>query len=133
MDLATRARGMGIWDWDIDRNELLWDERMYRLYKVNKEDFSGAYEAWLARIHPDDREISDMFSKQAREGEKEYDTEFRIVWPDGTVRIIKAYGQIVREVERCAAGKARTRLVPHMGGGVHLPETILEAIREEAK
>jgi 2-oxoglutarate ferredoxin oxidoreductase subunit alpha len=40
------------------------------------------------------------------------------------------YGQIVLEVERCAAGKARTLLVPHMGGGVHLPRTILEAIRE---
>jgi 2-oxoglutarate ferredoxin oxidoreductase, alpha subunit (EC 1.2.7.3) len=40
------------------------------------------------------------------------------------------YGQIVLEVERCAGGKARTILVPHMGGGVHSPETILEAIRE---
>ncbi len=43
------------------------------------------------------------------------------------------YGQIVREVERCAAGKARVRLVPHMGGGVHLPEVILENVREEAR
>jgi len=43
------------------------------------------------------------------------------------------YGQIVLEVERCAAGKAKARLLPHMGGGVHLPETILEAIREEAR
>ncbi|MBC8511968.1 MAG: 2-oxoacid:acceptor oxidoreductase subunit alpha, partial [Dehalococcoidia bacterium] len=43
------------------------------------------------------------------------------------------YGQIVLEVERCAGGKARTMLVPHMGGGVHLPETILEAIREAAR
>jgi 2-oxoglutarate ferredoxin oxidoreductase subunit alpha len=43
------------------------------------------------------------------------------------------YGQIVLEVERCAGGKARTILVPHMGGGVHLPETILEAIREAAQ
>jgi 2-oxoglutarate ferredoxin oxidoreductase subunit alpha len=68
------------------------------------------------------------------------------VWPFAEDRIrklapkVKAfvvpeinYGQIVREVERCAAGKARARLVPHMGGGVHLPETILEAIREEAR
>ena len=39
------------------------------------------------------------------------------------------YGQMVLEVERCA-GKARTLLVPHMGGDVHLPQTILEAIRE---
>ncbi|MBL7062501.1 MAG: 2-oxoacid:acceptor oxidoreductase subunit alpha [Dehalococcoidia bacterium] len=43
------------------------------------------------------------------------------------------YGQIVLEVERCAGGKARTILVPHMGGGVHSPETILEAIRETAQ
>jgi len=43
------------------------------------------------------------------------------------------YGQIVLEVERCAGGKARTTLVPHMGGGVHSPETILEAIREAAQ
>lgn len=39
------------------------------------------------------------------------------------------YGQVVLEVERCA-GKARTLLVPHMGGGVHLPQVILEAIKE---
>jgi 2-oxoglutarate ferredoxin oxidoreductase subunit alpha len=38
------------------------------------------------------------------------------------------YGQLVLEVERCAAGKASTLLVPHMGGGVHFPQTILEAI-----
>lgn len=42
------------------------------------------------------------------------------------------YGQIVLEVERCAAGK-KTTLVPHMGGGMHLPQTILEAVREAAK
>jgi 2-oxoglutarate ferredoxin oxidoreductase subunit alpha len=40
------------------------------------------------------------------------------------------YGQIVLEVERCAGGKSRTIAVPHMGGGVHSPQTILQAIRE---
>jgi 2-oxoglutarate ferredoxin oxidoreductase subunit alpha len=40
------------------------------------------------------------------------------------------YGQIVLEVERCAGGKSRTIPVPHMGGGVHSPQTILQAIRE---
>jgi 2-oxoglutarate ferredoxin oxidoreductase subunit alpha len=42
------------------------------------------------------------------------------------------YGQIVLEVERCAAGK-KTVLVPHMGGGMHQPQDILAAIREAAK
>jgi 2-oxoglutarate ferredoxin oxidoreductase subunit alpha len=68
------------------------------------------------------------------------------VWPFADDRIkelaatVKAfivpeinYGQIVREVERCVAGKAKVRLVPHMGGGVHLPETVIKVIREEAQ
>ena len=42
------------------------------------------------------------------------------------------YGQIVLEVERCAGDRARAILVPHMGGSVHSPETILRAIREAA-
>jgi len=42
-------------------------------------------------------------------------------------------GQIVFEVERCAGGRANTILVPHMGGDVHSPETILEAIRDAAQ
>ncbi len=65
------------------------------------------------------------------------------VWPFAEERVrelaqqVKAfvvpeinYGQIVLEVERCAAGRATTLLVPHMGGGVHAPETILKAIKE---
>ena len=42
-------------------------------------------------------------------------------------------GQMVREVERCAGGKAKTILVPHAGGSVHQPEDILAAIEEAAR
>jgi len=42
-------------------------------------------------------------------------------------------GQIALEVERCACGAADTILLPHMGGGVHKPETILNAIRKAVK
>jgi len=40
------------------------------------------------------------------------------------------YGQIALEVERCAAGRARTILVPHAGGDIHDPRVVLEAIRQ---
>ncbi len=42
-------------------------------------------------------------------------------------------GQIALEVERCAAGKAATILVPHAGGSIHEPEPILDAIRRGAR
>jgi 2-oxoglutarate ferredoxin oxidoreductase subunit alpha len=69
-----------------------------------------------------------------------------VVWPFPEKRIrqlaqkVKAfvvpeinYGQIVLEVERCAAGKARAIAVSHMGGGVHDPSKICKAIVEAAK
>jgi PAS domain S-box-containing protein len=99
LDLATRAARLGIWDWDIRQNELIWDDRMYELYGLKKEDFPGAYEAWLAGVHPDDRAKCDEESRQARVGERQYDTEFRVVWPDGNVRTVKAYGQVMRDAE----------------------------------
>ncbi|MDZ7261342.1 MAG: 2-oxoacid:acceptor oxidoreductase subunit alpha, partial [candidate division KSB1 bacterium] len=43
------------------------------------------------------------------------------------------YGQIVLEVERCAAGKAKTFLVPHGGGWVHDPEDIYQVIEEAVR
>ena len=68
------------------------------------------------------------------------------VWPFPNEKIkeiainIKAFvvpelnaGQIALEVERCAGGAAETILVPHMGGTVHNPDVILEAIKKAAK
>ncbi len=43
------------------------------------------------------------------------------------------YGQIALEVERCAGGMAKTILVPHMGGTVHNPELILDAIKQAVR
>ncbi len=95
--LATTAARVGVWDWDIQKNSLVWDDIMYALYGVKREEFTGAYEAWLKGLHPDDRAASDELSKLARLGEREYDTEFRVVWPDGSIHYLKAYGQIVRD------------------------------------
>jgi PAS domain S-box-containing protein len=97
--LAANAARLGVWDWNIQKNELVWDDRMYALYGVKRDDFAGAYDAWLKGVHPDDRAASDEISKQARRGEREYDTEFRVVWPDGSVHYLKAYGQFVRDAE----------------------------------
>ena len=91
--------------------------------------------------------IAQMAVKWARdEGIRAGMLQLITVWPFAEERIwelssqARAFivpeincGQVVLEVERCAGGKARTVLVPHMGGGVHSPRDILEAIREAMK
>ena len=91
---ATRVSQVGIWDWDIKNDILEWDDQMYKLYGIKKEVLSKAYEAWLQGVHPDDREYSDLVTQQAIRNEKAYNTEFRVVWPDGSIHWIKASGQV---------------------------------------
>jgi PAS domain S-box-containing protein len=100
--LATRAGGVGVWDYDVIANQLVWDEQMFQLYGITREQFSGAYEAWRAGVHPEDRQRSDDETQAALRGEKEFDTEFRVLWPDGGTHYIRA----LAAVERDAAGQA---------------------------
>jgi PAS domain S-box-containing protein len=100
--LATRAAGVGIWDYDVVTNRLVWDDQMCRLYGITPQQFNGAYEAWEARVHPDDLSRSREEVQQALRGRRDLDTEFRVVWPDHTVHTLKAFAL----VQRGADGKA---------------------------
>lgn len=87
--LATNAGNIGVWDWDVIKNELLWDDSMYANYGIREEDFGGAYDAWTRTLHPDDRQFTEGEIQAALRGEREYAPAFRIVRPDGTVRNIQ--------------------------------------------
>lgn len=97
LQLATRVASIGIWDWDIPSNELLWDESMYQLYGIRRGDFGGAYDAWIRTVHPDDKAYTDGEIQAALRGEREYAPEFRIVRPDGSIRYIKADSQTFKD------------------------------------
>ncbi len=87
---AASAGIVGVWDWDIINNRLIWDSVMYKLYGIQEHDFGGAYEAWARAIHGDDKAYTEGEIQAALRGEREYAPEFRIVWPDGSVHHIKA-------------------------------------------
>ena len=97
LELAVRAGGIGVWDLDIVTNELFWDDRMFQLYGIKRENFSHAYDSWLAGVHPDDLKRCDDDIILAIKGEKEFDTEFRLCWPDGSVHNIRANGLVIRD------------------------------------
>jgi len=97
LQLATSAAKIGIWDLDVINNKLVWDDKMYQLYGIRPDSFAGAYEAWEACLHPDDLMQERENVQMALHGEKEFDTEFRVIWPDRSVHYIKANGMVQRE------------------------------------
>ena len=90
LELATHAGGIGVWEYDLQNNSLLWDDQMHSLYGIEKNDFGVELQTWLSRIHPDDTEWAKQVFHIAIHREKELDIEFRVVWPDGSIRNIKA-------------------------------------------
>ena len=97
LSLAFKASQSGVWDWHVDRDELIWDDQMYRLYGIRKEDFSRAYDAWRTAVHPDDQARATEEVAEALRGEKNFDSEFRVVWPNGEIRYIKAFADVITD------------------------------------
>ncbi|MCE2613400.1 PAS domain-containing protein [Flavobacteriaceae bacterium D16] len=96
--IATQAANIGIWDLDLVKNKLIWSDEMYAIYGLDKSDFSGTNEAFEAALHPEDRiMVQEEGARLAMEGALEFDTEFRVIWPNGQVRIIRSMGHIERD------------------------------------
>ncbi len=95
--LATRAANVGIWDWDIANNEIIWNDEMYRLYGIDSIATTITYDIWENSLHPEDRERVDNEVQAALRGEREFDMEFRLLWPDETVHHIQANAVVLRD------------------------------------
>lgn len=94
---ALDAAGMGIWDWEIATGALSWSENLEPLHGFAKGTFDGTLEAFQSRIHPEDAaSVSAAIRRSIEEGAP-YDKEFRIVWPDGTVRWMAGKGEVIRD------------------------------------
>ncbi len=97
--LATKEAKIGIWQYNVAENELIWDDNMFTLYGIKREDFSGAIDAWEKSIHPDDKERGKKELEMAIGGEQEFDTTFRIIKPNGNIFHIKAFATVKRDNE----------------------------------
>lgn len=97
MSLASIAAGIGIWEWSIPDNRLIWDEMMFSIYGIPAESFSGTYAEYENLIHPDDRTRLNRAVMDALAARYELRETFRIVRPNGDVRYIAAEAKTYRD------------------------------------
>ena len=96
-EIATRSAPIGVWDFDVRRNLLIWDSGMFTLYGIEADKFDGHYETWTNSIHSDDVVRADIEVQEALLNEAEFNTEFRIVHADGHIKYIQAFARVVRD------------------------------------
>ncbi|MCK1722375.1 HWE histidine kinase domain-containing protein [Bradyrhizobium sp. 141] len=84
--MAIAAGKMGSWDWDWITGDWMWDEGQYRIFGVGPESFEVNPANVQALLHPDDVDQLRKAIAEFNKGARAYETEFRILRPDGEVR-----------------------------------------------
>jgi PAS domain S-box-containing protein len=90
LELAHEASGMGMFDWDIENDQAVCNERYFRLFGLEPQERMLSEENWLAMVHPDDRERAQREVNQTVRQGAPYGTEYRVICPDGSERWVSS-------------------------------------------
>jgi PAS domain S-box-containing protein len=101
LQIALRANGMGLWVWDMHNDGITWSEEIYQLVGLEPGSIVPSLESWLQIIHPDDVDAVKKAVLLTRDREAKYHQQYRVIWPDGTLRWMESQGQCQYDSEGC--------------------------------
>jgi PAS domain S-box-containing protein len=104
--LALATRCMGVWDWDVQTGSIKWNDAHYSLLGYEVGEVEPTYHAWATRVHPKDRMAAEATLWNAMRERREFVAQFRVVWPDGTVRWCFGRGSFIYD-----AGESPSRMI----------------------
>lgn len=90
---AVEVGRLGLWDWNVQTNRVHWSDEHFRMEGYRVGEVEPSYEAWAARLHPDDKEATEQALRHSMETHQEYGREFRVMHPDGSVRWLHGRGR----------------------------------------
>lgn len=91
--LALSAGRLGIWDWRLD-GDLIWDDQTFRILGYQPGEIKPSRQAWGDRLHPDDRARAEAVVEQSFLEPGDYTSDYRVIWPDGSIHWITAFGHV---------------------------------------
>lgn len=101
--IASESAHIGVWDLDLNTDELNWNPQMYSLYGIEfSEAFTPTRQFWASRVHPDDRDHLVCEFESCVPHARSFEAAFRIVKMDGEVRHIQAHSKIYRDANGLA-------------------------------
>ena len=127
---AQEVAHIGSWEWRVLDNRLWWSEELYRMCGVERASFRAGYEAFLDLVHAEDRPRVHRVVQDSLNDGQPFEFEYRMVRPDGEVRIIHSKGRVIQD--------HRGRAVRMLGTGQdvtdqrRLEEQLQQALKLEA-
>ncbi len=84
---------VGSWLWDVRTGTVQWSTEFYRIHDLDPRDFDGTFESHLGRVHPEEREGLRAEMERSVASGRPFQREYRIVRPDGEVRVLRVRAQ----------------------------------------
>ena len=97
LTLALSSARLGTFEWDIINDKRYFDDLVHGLLRTDPLNFTGSAEEFYRVIHPDDREAVRGALSAALASDGAYLSEYRVIWPDGTIHFIAARGKMHRD------------------------------------
>lgn len=91
--LALDVGRLATWDWDLRNGAVAWNPHHYLLQGYRPGEIEPSYEAWVARVHPDDLPMVEEATQAARTGRRDFMCEYRHLLPHGEIRWCAARGR----------------------------------------
>lgn len=102
--LATKSGGIGIWDFNATTGKATWDDQVYRLFGADPALQEDPTTVWNRAVHPGDMARVVAESTQARQHKTHIETEYRVIWPDGSIHHLRAIADPSPEVDNSLLG-----------------------------
>jgi PAS domain S-box-containing protein len=97
LELALRSAHMGVWRIDLVENKRYFDDQVCHLLGIDPAKFTGTPEELYTAVHPHDREMLKAALARTIEQDVPYETEYRAVWPDGSIHYVTTRGKLFRD------------------------------------
>ena len=98
LQLATEAANLGIWDYDIQQDRLIWDARMFQLYGLEPREFGYRFMDWSSLVLPESLQRVTADFQALIESGRPFDVKFQIRRPgDGEVRTLRGLARVTRD------------------------------------
>lgn len=87
--LVVESGKIGVWEFDPHTEKIILDDQILAIYGVDSHQYYGSYDDFKKALHPDDTLRTLEEFQQAITNKKGYDTEFRIIRPNGEIRYLR--------------------------------------------
>ena len=96
LEEAQRVAHVGYWERDLDKDLITWSDETYRIFGLAAGG-PVTVAGLLQRIHPEDRTMWSQATAEAVRGHARYALEYRVVRPDGELRVVYSHGDLTRD------------------------------------